>query len=69
MTQAAKTSQDKRLYAEHRAVFCKEKQQLRKSYDDVVRSLSNFYSDLMLHGHGKGIGGIGEKPEPAGTFP
>ena len=53
MTQAAKTSQDKRLCAEHRAVFRKERQRLRKSHDDVVRSLSNLYSDLVLHSHGK----------------
>ena len=62
MTQAAKTSQGKRLCAEHRAVYRKERQQLSKSYDDVVLSLSNLYSDLMLHSHGKGEGDIGEKP-------
>ena len=46
-------AQDKRLCAEHRAVYRKEKQRLSKSCDDVVRSLSNHYSDLILHSHGK----------------
>ena len=68
MTQPAKASQDKRLCAEHRAVHRKVRQQLSKSYDDVGLSLSNLYSDHMLHGHGKEGGGYWGKTI-AGTFP